>query len=147
MGRHQVPGNRQAQPRAAGLARARPVGPVETVEDVGQVFRFDATPRVAHRDRDHETAAGSRDRDAAAGGRVCDGVVQQIAQHLPDAFGIHIHEGQAGRQLAVQGHALRFGLRLEHGGRLRDDRRQRGGLAHEGQLPGFCLRQLLQIGD
>ena len=66
MSDHKLLGDCQAQPRAAGLAGARFVGPVEAVENVGEMFRRDARARVMHGNRDLLVAGPGRNGDLAA---------------------------------------------------------------------------------
>src|SRR5688572_10162947 len=73
-----VPHDREAEPRPAGLPRASPVHTVEALEDTGEVARGDPGPSVA--DRQHGVVVGRRqpDVDAASGTRVPDRVVDQV---------------------------------------------------------------------
>src|SRR5207244_11127894 len=50
MGLEQMLDDRQPQPRAPLLARAPGIGPVEALEDAGQVLRADPRARVCHGD-------------------------------------------------------------------------------------------------
>ena len=53
MSLHNLFGDRQAQPTAAGRARTRAISPVEALKEIGQVFRRNAHPAIPHADPDH----------------------------------------------------------------------------------------------
>jgi hypothetical protein len=73
--------DRQAQAAAAASPCARRVGPVEPLEDPGQVLRRDPRAGIDHRDLDRLAGAGP-EGDPPAGGRVPKGVVDQILEAL-----------------------------------------------------------------
>src|SRR5262245_45387605 len=68
----------KTQPRAAHLARATFVHPVEALEDAREVFALDARAVVAHAQLDLTVPAHRRELDLAVGRRVLHRVVHQV---------------------------------------------------------------------
>src|SRR5690349_16004602 len=99
---HQVLDNREAQPGAAELARARLVHPVEALEQARQILLRNADPGIAHKELDHLGPRRGADRDFAARGRVLDRVIQQVAQHLRHGFAIAPNHGIVRSRLFAQ---------------------------------------------
>src|SRR5512142_1263448 len=64
VGLHDRAGDREAQPAAAALARAAPLGAVEALEDGVQMLRGDARPAVADRDSQPPAAGFGQHVDA-----------------------------------------------------------------------------------
>ena len=91
---------------AAGATRARAVGAVKTVEDVGEMFGRDAHPRIRHADRHLVAVTNRRNPHFALRRRVLQRVADEIEQHLPDAVLVRLDERKVGRQAGGQGHAL-----------------------------------------
>ena len=92
MGLDQLLDDSQSQPRPPGGPRARFVGPVETLKDVGQILGGDAGPRVLHTNLDPLAGGAGGNTDLPARLRVRQPVFEQIAQHLADPPRIHVHE-------------------------------------------------------
>ena len=89
---HELPGDGEAETRAAEAARRRAVGLHERLEKLPLRRERDANARVGHLDAQHHPAAvlahaPRRDADLALG-RELDGVAHEVEQHLPDAAGI-----------------------------------------------------------
>ena len=76
------------------------------------MLRGDAGACIVHGNRYFSAFSLGSYRDLSALGRVRDGIVQQVAQHLSHAFGIHINGRQVCRQSDGQRQALdvRLGL-------------------------------------
>ena len=91
VGGHDLLAERQAEPRAADLARVRGVDAEEAREDVRLLAGGDAEAGVGHLDAREALAGRRRDRHGAAGGRVLDGVGEQVGDHLPDAVAVADH--------------------------------------------------------
>ena len=113
--------DRQAQPGAAGVARARGVHPVEPLEHALLLGRGDADPLVDDRDL-HEVAVGAHpDADVRRLAGVRDGVVQQVA-HRGDQQVVLAEHARAAHPADVEPDVL--GLRGRAGAvdGLRQDR-------------------------
>src|SRR5439155_9784129 len=96
-------GDREAQPRAALLARSARVDAVEPLENAGQVVGRYSRPGV--RDPDEYVVAGTlrRHLDAATGLCMPEGVVEEIGEDLPQRLRIGVDGGRIrGR---IDGHA------------------------------------------
>ena len=85
-------------------------------------------------------------RDFPVLGRMCDGVVQQVTQHLSHSLGVHVNGRQVGRQIDDERQTLDVCLRPQDGDSLFHDACQGHGLTLERELPRLGLRQLLQVG-
>ena len=88
MGLDELARNRQAESRAARLARPRAVRPVEAIEDVRQVIGGDAAPGIDHVDDGVRTIHRGANRDDAVVRGVRDGVDQKIPEHLLETIRI-----------------------------------------------------------
>lgn len=74
--------DRQADPRAAGLARSRLVSTIESLEQTRQFVRVDRAASVGDRDL-HAVGRTMRvDRNLASGGRISARIVDQVGQDL-----------------------------------------------------------------
>ena len=122
-------------------------GPVEAVEDVGQVSSRDALAGVGHGDLHTVARRRGPHRDAAAIGCVPQGVYQQIGQHLGDAVRVHVHPGQAGGHVGLDRNAVGRRLRFQGGEHALDQAGGRRRHTVQGQLPGLGQGEHLQVAD
>src|ERR1043166_3390594 len=93
--RHRVLHNREPEPGAALLARARLVDPVEALEHAREVGGGDAGPGVAHLAPRAPVALAHGHGDLAALG-VLDRVVEEVREHLHQAHAIGEHRHRLG---------------------------------------------------
>jgi hypothetical protein len=84
--------DRQTHAGATAVAVTSGIGPVEALEDVRQVFGFDAVSRVGDGDPDGAVTSKNRELDLAVLRRVSEGIRQQVAKHLGDPGSVNADE-------------------------------------------------------
>src|SRR6516164_9286418 len=145
VGLHQMLGDGQAQTGAPGLARARYIDAIKTLEDSRLVRLRDADTGVGHR-KDHFVVTQLRaQHNLPVRQGVLDGVVQQVLQHLLDAPVVGRNFGQLARHIQGETQLLfdRATLRCLVAGfdQLRDAHRANLEL----QALGIHLRKLQEV--
>ena len=94
MGFHEFPGNVEPQAISVRPLGVAPIHPVEPVEDLAQLFPWDAHPGVGHRDNNLLPSLLGIKEDQATLGGVLNGVVQQIGEDLFHPILVAPHGGQ-----------------------------------------------------
>jgi len=106
---HQLMDNRQPQSKPALPAQRRFFALTETLEDVRQKLRIDATPRILNRDLRLGVHAFKPHFDAPAFGRELDGVREKIPKDLLQAMRVALDLNMLTAELYVNLNALRLG--------------------------------------
>ena len=104
MGFDECPRDRQSDPAAAaGAARTRFIGPVETVEEMRQMFSRDPNARILNRDLDFIVLVPRLDNHPALFRSVLQRIPRQVGQHLHGAVLVGEDMRQLGGQVEFQG--------------------------------------------
>ena len=93
MGEHDVLGNGQPQPGAAGFAGTGLVYPVEALKQAGQVFGRNAGTEILHIKFDASGDGTSSQHNPPPGMSVFQRIVHQVRENLMDGLGIGSHLG------------------------------------------------------
>ena len=94
MGQHDVFGDGESQPSAAGFSGARFVHAIEALEEPREVLGGNAGAEILHAKFD---CMGNRTRakdDATAGSPIFQGIVDQVGEHLMDGFAVGQNGGK-----------------------------------------------------
>lgn len=141
-----VADNRQAEPRAAHLARTPLVDAVEAFEDVGQVLLFDADAVVGEGDGARLLVVGQQaDEDVASRG-VGRGVVRQVAEDGGEQRGAAADFDRP-REVAVDAQPAFGRQQLDVGRHLGDDVVEHDGLLADELAPLVHARDDGDIGE
>ena len=145
MGLDQLLSDGQPQPRLPVGPRAGLVATPEALEDIGQICRGDARPRVGHPDLHSAVHPPDGHGDPTSSRGVAQSVDQQIAQHLLQPVGIRLHGRQSGGQVRDQFDPLLRRLGTEVACGPLDQLLHLGRLFLDGQLPRLNQGQFPQI--
>ena len=134
---HDLLGNGQAQPGAAGAGGPGAVQPEELVEDPVQLLLGDGLAGVDKGQGDGVPVPAAGDAHLRAGEAVVGGVAQQVVEHPGEFFPV------AGAQQLLRQVQAAGEVRLrQHGAELADHL-----LEHPGQVRGLLLQfQIIQLG-
>ena len=127
---HDLPGDGQPQPGAAGAAGAGTVQPEELLKNAVQLFRRYGRPGVGKTQHDSVGLCPGRHLDHGAGVAVMAGVAQKVIQHTGHFVRVAVVY-QLGRQVGAAGQVLRG----QHGAKFADHL-----LKHAGQVGGAALQ-------
>src|SRR5919198_1993989 len=89
----------QSQPGAPNMARLLALYPEKLAEQFWQGLRWDAVPLVGHPHQHLSTIPMRSHTYSATGRRELDGIGEQIAEHLTQAFTIRVHRWEGVRRL------------------------------------------------
>jgi hypothetical protein len=137
--------DRQAE--TGSRLRARPLTPVEALEDARPLARRHPATVVGHRDRQAPCSGSQCDSQTAAVGRVDVGVGQQVRDDLPDPGGIDIGVRELAVDVEVQRLVLLREPRRHQLGDLRQDLPEVGRPADELHVVGLELGDVEQVVD
>lgn len=87
-------GNSQTQARLPVPLLARFIGPVEAVEDIGQIFGRNAAAGIVHLQRHFGFTGAGRQDDLSSSRGVTQSIVDQIAQNLSHTIWVRRNGGQ-----------------------------------------------------